>query len=176
MPDLTQVKVNWETENEQNYTNFTVERSNDGGKTYNIIGSIQGSGVGNYGFTDINPTNGVNYYRLKQEDIDNAITYSSIVQVQFTNQASTLAKSNISVYPNPASSILNLTISTAINNSSSSYNIQVTNSSGIMVKTLNITQPSWQWSLGSLAPGAYIIKVLNNQGGWLIGQTKFVKE
>ncbi len=75
-----EVQAVWKTENEQNYTNFSVERSTDGGQTYNVVGGLQGSGQGVYSLVDKSPVNGQNLYRLKQEDINNTITYSNVVE------------------------------------------------------------------------------------------------
>lgn len=54
----SQVEVAWKAENEQNYTNFTVERSRDGGKTFQVIGGVQASGASIHGLTDKSPVNG----------------------------------------------------------------------------------------------------------------------
>ena len=40
-------QITWKTENEQNYTNFTVERSTDNGITFDALGGFLSSAVGN---------------------------------------------------------------------------------------------------------------------------------
>ncbi len=169
-----QVQLTWETKNEQNYTNFTVERSTDGGKTFDVIGSEQSNAQGTYGLLDKNPVVGQNLYRLKQEDINNNITYSAIVLVFYADLGGNLVKNNINVYPNPAKSTINLTIPAGIN-SATIYHIQITNSFGLLIKQGISTQPNWQASVIDLLPGTYIVKVLNNKDNALIGNAKFVK-
>ena len=108
IPQQMQVAVNWTTQYEGNYTNFTVERSNDNGNTFNAIGGLTSSGTGTYNFVDKAPEYGDNQYRLKQVDIDNNTTYSPIADVQIAGQATR----TVTVYPNPASGIINLCIDT----------------------------------------------------------------
>lgn len=176
VPDVLQTKLSWVTENEQNYTNFTVERSTDGGKTFDVLGGLQGSGAGTYGFIDENPVEGVNRYRLKQEDINNNITYSTVIPIEFSPQAAGLPKSNLNVYPNPTVNMLNLNINPAIHANASNFNIRVTNSLGIIVKQLTITQTNWQWNVSGLVPGTYFIRVFDSHNNAVIGDVKFIKQ
>lgn len=168
-------QIIWTTENEVNYTNFTVQRSTDSGKTFEVIGSVPSSDQGTYGLLDKNPLNGQNLYRLKQEDINNNITYSAIVPLEYSDLSNTLSKNNVSVYPNPAISSINITVVPGFNSGATLYNIMITNSSGLLVKQATSPQPSWQTGVSGLLPGTYLIKVLDNKNQTLIGNTKFVK-
>ena len=168
-----QVDVVWKTINEDNYTNFTVERSTDNGTTYTTLGGVEATGAGNYSFIDKTPVNGTNLYRLKQEDINNVITYSKIVTIQYSNLSNSIV-GNLNVYPNPAMSIINLAISSQ-NNTPTIYNIRLMNSLGIMVKETTSSQPTWQGSISNLLPGTYILQVFDNKTQNLIGENKFVK-
>ncbi len=92
----------WATASEQNNKGFEVERSTDG-RTFTKIGFVKSqSENGNsniksdYGFTDNNPANGQNFYRLKQSDFDGKYDYSDVRMVTFE------AKNAVSIYPNPA--------------------------------------------------------------------------
>ena len=53
------------------------------------IGQVAGRGTvasqQAYQFTDDNPVQGLNFYRLKQVDIDGNFTYSNIVSLNFEN-------------------------------------------------------------------------------------------
>ncbi|GAB2529403.1 T9SS type A sorting domain-containing protein [Spirosoma aerophilum] len=94
------VQLAWKTANEYNADHFLVERSHDLSE-FVSIGTVAAHGATNepqyYGLTDLNPKSGVNYYRLKQIDINGtAHAYKPI---------STIVRANepvISVYPNPA--------------------------------------------------------------------------
>jgi trimeric autotransporter adhesin len=166
-----QVQLAWETENEQNYTYFTVERSTDGGKTFNVLGGPASTGAGRYTQVDKDPAE-QNLYRLKQQDINDKITYSNIVPISYANLSNNLG--SINLYPNPASSTINLSVTTAIN-TSGSYNIKIINSTGLIVKQATSAQINWQTSVSDLLPGTYIVRVFNTSDNALIGDTKFVK-
>ena len=174
MPDARQVQVLWNAVNEENYTNFTVERSIDNGATFNVLGGVTASGAGTYSFIDKSPINGANLYRLKQEDINNVVTYSKIVTIQYSNLSNGIAGSNLNIYPNPVSNNISLAISSQ-NTTSGSYKIRFMSSSGLMVKEATSSQPNWAGSAENLQPGTYIIQVFDNRTQNLVGENKFVK-
>ena len=162
------VETHWTTANEENYTNFTVERSNDGGNTFTIVGGMWGTGAGDYGLVDKNAQTGTNLYRLKSEDINNTITYSNIATVVMTDNGN-----KIQLYPNPATSLLNVHIEP--DNSNPSYEITITSSSGMLVKQDKSAGSQWQTSVSSLIPGTYLIQIVNKKDKSMVGKTKFVK-
>ncbi len=169
-----QVQLVWNTQNEGNYTNYTVERSIDGGKTFTVLGAVPATGSGKYSLQDQNPITGSNLYRLKQVDVNSVITYSNVVTIAYSDLSNNLAN-NLMLYPNPAVNSLSLNLVTPPANNLSSYNIRFMNSSGLIIKQVTSTQPSWQGSINNLQPGTYIIQVLNNNTSSLVGQGKFVK-
>jgi sugar lactone lactonase YvrE len=174
VPNATQVQVVWKTENEQNYTNFTIERSVDNGKTFDVLGSVAASGLGTYSLLDKNPISGQNLYRLKQEDINNTISYSNVISVSYSNLSNNIAVSNLSIYPNPAIGTISLAI-TALPAESASYSIKFMNSSGTIAKEVASSQPLWQGNVSNLLPGTYLIQVVNNKNQSIIGEAKLVK-
>jgi hypothetical protein len=165
------VELDWKTKYEQNYINFTVERSTDGGKSFTVAGGLAGTGAGNYSLTDKNPLNGQNLYRLKQEDAAGAITYSQVVEVMMSGNGNS---DMVHVYPNPAVNVINLNV-TGKTTGNTSYDILVTNSSGLIVKQATSAQLNWQANVADLLPGTYLVKVLDRKDKSLLGQTKFVK-
>ena len=168
----------WKTENEQNYTNFTVERSTDNGKTFQVLGGLSSAGQGSYSFLDKDPQVTVDQYRLKIEDLDGTISYSKVIPLMYSSLSNSIASSGITIYPNPATSNVNLyivnTAATSIN-SNVTYKITVVNSTGTIIKTDVSSKPTWQYSVGSLIPGTYMIQVVNNNDKSLVGKGKFVK-
>lgn len=97
------INVSWTTATETNSKRFELERSNDG-VNYTAISRINGHGTtqeqNSYSYIDKPAEKQQYYYRLKQIDIDNQITYYN-----------TLAESNnycyekemeLLVFPNPA--------------------------------------------------------------------------
>ena len=92
------VKLIWTTLSEKNNAGFIIERSKDG-VTWDRLGFVSGqidaNSTSNYSFVDTRPINGINYYRLKQRDLDGFSEYSKIVQVLFEGK-------ELGFYPNPA--------------------------------------------------------------------------
>jgi len=169
-----QVDVFWKTQYEGNYTNFTVERSTDNGATYQILGGVGASDQGTYSFIDKSPVTGTNLYRLKQEDINNTITYSKIITIQYSNLSNSIVSHNLSVYPNPVGSTINLEV-VAQNIDATAYNIKFMNSTGLIVKEVISSQSTWQGNISNLQPGTYIIRVIDNKTQNIVGENKFVK-
>ncbi|TZF81166.1 hypothetical protein FW774_19125 [Pedobacter sp. BS3] len=67
----TTALLNWQTASEQDNAYFDILRSQDG-SNFSSIARVTGKGTtteySTYTFTDFNPQNGLNYYRLKQVD------------------------------------------------------------------------------------------------------------
>jgi hypothetical protein len=100
------VLIKWITASERNNDFFTIERSKDG-QLFTPIDTINGAGNSSseisYQEKDINPVNGVSYYRLKQTDFNGDTTLSDIKSVKFIMP-------DINIYPNPAETFENITI------------------------------------------------------------------
>jgi hypothetical protein len=167
------VQLVWKTENEGNYTWFTLERSIDNGKNFDVLGTVNAADQGMYGLTDKSPVSGLNQYRLKQEDFNGAITYSNIVSVLYTSTGGSIAANTINIYPNPAVGNINLSISPT--GKSSSFDIRIVNNLGLVVKTATSLQPNWQADVSSLLPGTYIMQVLNSSDKSVVGKGSFIK-
>ncbi|HNP24239.1 MAG TPA: alpha-amylase family glycosyl hydrolase [Panacibacter sp.] len=111
------VLLNWSTSNEVNNQAFEVQRSANG-SAFETIGTVPASTitapVKKYQFTDAQPFNGDNYYRLRQLDKDGQVHISNVIKVVVD------AGKYWQVYPNPVSS------STAIHISKNVTNLQIT--------------------------------------------------
>jgi hypothetical protein len=173
----TRVNLSWTVENEANHTNYSLERSVDGGKTYVVIDSILSANLGTYNDIDLSPAKGLNQYRLKQIDVLGRITYSAIVPVMYTEPADIkLANNIINLYPNPVNQTLNLAIAQSNNKSAAaSYKISITSSAGYVVQTINTTNPNWQGDVSKLLPGTYFVQVINTKDNTVTGKSTFIK-
>lgn len=80
------VKVSWSTTNEVDNKLFEIERSSDG-KSFERIGQKAAASnpvtINSYSFIDIQPGTGVNYYRIKQIDLNGKSSYSPVATVDF---------------------------------------------------------------------------------------------
>ncbi|MEP7106902.1 MAG: T9SS type A sorting domain-containing protein [Ferruginibacter sp.] len=79
--------LSWRTASEINNKGFTVQKSIDAG-AFSDIGFVAGKGnssvVNSYSFFDVKVVSGSNYYRLKQTDIDNRLTFSPIIKIDYS--------------------------------------------------------------------------------------------
>ena len=99
------VYLNWATATELNNDHFEIQHSADG-SDYITIGQLKGNGTtsvgASYNFEHLNPSVGINYYRLKQVDVDGKYEYSPIRSVLFgKNKISispTFAKESVTIY------------------------------------------------------------------------------
>lgn len=84
------VQLQWSTAYELNNDRFVVEKS-DEGKSFYEIGVVLGSGtdgdINNYSFQDNDPTEGVQYYRLKQYDYNGSFEYSPIQSIEYLTES-----------------------------------------------------------------------------------------
>ncbi len=82
----TTTVLTWQTASEKDNAGFTIERSADA-TNFTAIGNVKGNGTTNatsdYTFTDATPLSGVNYYRLRQADVNGKETMSKVVSVLF---------------------------------------------------------------------------------------------
>lgn len=91
------VLLSWKTTDEVNTKHFDVQWSQPG-INFQKIGTVSSnnrSGINNYQFKHIAPGKGLNYYRLKQVDVDGKFTFSATIKVTVDNL------SGLAVYPNP---------------------------------------------------------------------------
>ena len=92
-----QIQLTWNTNNEINNKGFFMERSYNGIDFKNIgfVESKHNNNTQYYSFNDAEPTIGHNYYRIKQVDLDNTFSFSSVIEVKVDNTES------IEIHPNP---------------------------------------------------------------------------
>ena len=94
------IDLTWETLSERDNDFFTIDKSIDG-ENWTFLDNIEGSGTTSnstrYYLEDINPQRGINYYRLKQTDLNGQITEVENDFIYFFNDELILS-------PNPTSS------------------------------------------------------------------------
>ena len=93
------IALNWQTENEINFSHFEVERATNG-VSFSKIGQVEGKSAASneYHFYDLvkNIYEDKAYYRLKMIDIDNQYKYSNIIEIMVERE-----KRKITISPNP---------------------------------------------------------------------------
>jgi hypothetical protein len=106
--DGTYAQLKWATASEINNRGFEVERSKDdvNWKYLEFMeGTINSTSISNYLLTDKEPMEGINYYRLKQIDVDGKIEYLPIRNINMVLDKNSFVK----LYPNPVKDLLNIT-------------------------------------------------------------------
>lgn len=161
--DNEAVQLNWKTGSELNNSHFEVEKSSDGFQ-FRKIAKVNGQGtinaVSDYQFLDKSDMNTVNYYRIKQIDLDGAFSYSDVRQVEigelFTNQ--------FRLYPNPVSSTLSLSTQLKVNQS---YLLTINDLAGRSVwqEQIFLGKSDWSKDVHKLNDGVYLLNLLNTDSG-----------
>ncbi|MBL7951697.1 MAG: hypothetical protein JNM62_08250 [Flavobacteriales bacterium] len=98
------VDVTWSTASETNASHYVVERSADA-ENYVPIGTVQAVGnstqLSSYSYLDEHPAEGLNYYRVRQMDMDGSAQESPADYAIYRKGTSDMV-----VFPNPAGNIL----------------------------------------------------------------------
>ena len=148
-------QLDWGVQDETGLSQFEVQRSGDGAQ-FSTIGSVTAASYntvpGQYAFTDLQPLQGLNYYRLAMMDEDGTVTYSGVRTVNFGGSSDV----TVNMYPNPATDLLNLTFTHV----DGTVSIRLFNSSGGIVRTMTTTSASVQLPVSDLAKGVYIAEIV----------------
>ena len=168
------VVLKWTTATEVNNAYFEVERSVDAQTFdkigYNIMAAGNTTAEKKYVLLDQEPQTGINYYRLKQVDVDGTIKYSEMISIEFEKRFS-----EISIIPNPAleNAILSFKFDDA-----TLLNIDLFDVTGRKISEIiyNAKQGNNQVNLdlSSFSKGLYFLKISNS--GEVLHCLKLLKE
>jgi|GEM_PF-707274 len=168
--DNGRVKLRWVTSAEVNNMGFDIEHSADG-KNWSTIDFVKSKSLEAvsaspliYDYSHSGVINGVNFYRLKQIDIDGKFEYSDIASVNFEG------KGSVSIFPNPVQK--SGTLNFAGLGQSSLIEIYDMTGSRVFYKNLNKTNE--QVDMTTFASGIYNVVVKNLDSGESYSQ-KIVK-
>jgi hypothetical protein len=145
----------WETATEENNAGFEIQKSTNA-KNWEAISFVEGNGttleVSNYEYLDMNNTSSVNYYRLKQVDLDGAFEFSSVVVIEEEGKRQAASK----MYPNPV--VDQLTIE------GFQGTVTVFNLLGQPLRTIDVQNDVETVSLSDLENGQYLLQMTANDG------------
>ncbi|CAN5807280.1 hypothetical protein BH11BAC3_BH11BAC3_17000 [soil metagenome] len=152
--------LNWSTQLELNTNHFVVERSTNG-VNFVSIGQVTAVGnsstVHNYTFTDLHPSRGNNYYRLRTVEKDNTSKLSDTRRIRNDGIA------DVNIFPNPVTSKLSISINA---DKASDGQLSITDLSGKIVYTSTVKLPQGNTilpvSMNNMASGTYLIKIQLN--------------
>lgn len=159
------IQLNWTTATEINNDYFNIERSNDA-INFHTIGKVNGVGnsntIFNYSFIDENPSNGINYYCLKQIDFNGNYEYFEAIAVTMGSEIP------IRVYPNPSHDYIKIEVP-----SNEKVNITIKDMIGNSVRVtdnININEPI---DIQDLHDGIYFIEIKSDLH---VKSIKFIKQ
>jgi hypothetical protein len=142
------VCLSWKTASERNNDYFSIERAKDAyswEKIGEVAGAENSSAIIQYNTQDNTPYPGINYYRLKQTDIDGKGEYSNCLAIQ-------VVETELRAYPNPTTDFIIL----------SGHNGTTVALFDVMGKEIDVPKEelptSIVFDLSSLEKGAYLIK------------------
>ncbi|WP_192579214.1 T9SS type A sorting domain-containing protein [Dyadobacter aurulentus] len=148
--------LKWSTTSESNSERFDIQRSQDGKKWLNI-GFEQAMGesdsLKSYTFTDLNPAEGENLYRLKMVDADSTFSYSRIQSVVFDTDGT------VELYPNPVTVGESLNLLTKDPGKIS--NIRIFDTSG---KLVHHSVAARSINISTLPAGLYMVQLTYTDG------------
>lgn len=122
--------INWTSSAEFNAAYYSIQRSLDG-QNYEEIGQMDAIGLSmeelNYRFEDLQPANGINYYRIVMihQNESEIVSNEVVVTQKFMHDAEV-----IRTYPNPAKDQLNMVLYAS---KSSEYQVEITALNGTAV-------------------------------------------
>jgi hypothetical protein len=158
--EFERVVLKWTTQNDMEGQVFDIERSDNYGRTYVKIGTVNAKGqkdaVTDYGIIDMQPLAGVAYYRLVQKNKKGDVSFSDIKTVD----RSIIPVSYFTIYPNPVHGILHVKVNAAANERTA---VEIFDMAGRRMVTqpvmLAAGEQNVQVDMASLQKGSYILKL-----------------
>lgn len=165
--------LSWQTTDEKEENYYEIERSFTGNDFSLISEKLKGKyaetnmqNAFNYVYTDLNPLEGHNYYRMKNYDMDGQFTYSKIIDVYRDPNFS------IRIYPNPVKDILEIDLKASMNHEQ--CNLKIFDATGRVVHTVYFDvlqgENHIKVDLTNLTPGLYRLGI-NMKGQWNYTET-----
>jgi uncharacterized delta-60 repeat protein len=170
----SEIALNWKTEKEVGITQFVVERSSDG-RNFSSIGSLTPSKlsalVSSYSFSDKQPLQSVNYYRLAIKQLDESIIHSKVVAIKFNKKIQ-----DLEIFPNPA--VDNSVRMQLPDGLKGHISLQIVDATGRLMKTASYESQGGSsiattLDVSSLQKGVYFISIKTTNNGTIT--KRFIK-
>ena len=148
------VVAEWETASERDNSYFSLERSADV-RSFEAVGRVDGKGttasVSKYVFEDKNPMVGINYYRLRQVDLNGTFTFSAVKSYTVRESGA------LAVLPNPTADYL------TVNGLTEVSKLQIVDMTGRVRLEKQAEKASTTVDISGLQPGVYFARII--EGG-----------
>lgn len=151
-----EIRLSWQTNSEIQNKGFEVYRSINNfpfEKIGWIDGNLSSDQKNYYTFNDLNPGYGINYYQLKQIDLDGTSDNSEIIAVNFDN-----SDFDIQVFPNPTDQRFSIRIKNPL---LQIMKVQIHDNLGLKIWESQVTseESNWTKELEIKKNGLYLITV-----------------
>ena len=148
--------LDWSTASETQTLKFEIERSADADaflKTGEVTAHGNSTSINNYSFTDYNVPLGINYYRLRQVDLNGEYKYSNTIAIQ--NPSTGL---DFEVFPVPFKDEININIFSRDNQPAE---IKVTDIFGRTIILITVSSHNINLQTSNWNNGIYFLKIDN---------------
>jgi hypothetical protein len=157
---MNSISLSWKTGTEESVLAYQIERSADG-KKWEKAGMVSpetsDAQVKNYSFTDNNPMNGKNYYRLSSKESDGKTQLSKVLMIYFHGEKS----NTISIFPNPVTDRLLISIDAK---DTKIISANVFTIDGKLIKKINPNAFSFKIDSKEWHKGIYLIQLTTSNG------------
>lgn len=162
------VQVDWTTGDAINLQSYEVERSLNGKDFERIhieMPKQENTKTIDYNFLDRGPATGLNYYRIKQIDLDGAFTYSDVKSITVDRDHRIFG-----VFPNPASQLIKIQLDS---NFPATNRLKIYDNMGKLVYEVPFENTT-QLDISNYAAGVYFAKLYDGSDT-LVATRKWVK-
>ncbi|RYF24106.1 MAG: T9SS type A sorting domain-containing protein [Flavobacteriales bacterium] len=162
------INLAWQTTSTVKNVVFTLEKSLNG-TTFTSLTNINSDNRTVYSHDDLSPAIGNNYYRLKQTDANNLVSYSNVINIKFDTFAIGGNK-GYKIYPVPARNVLNVQLN---DDYDGAIAVKIVDFFGRVIKKTSYDEGNFSIDVSKLKIGTYILELSNKNK--LIGRSTFLK-
>lgn len=161
------VSLQWQTASEFNAAHFEILRRHESQNTFEVIGQTlaQNTSQGaRYTYVDAYAEEGLNYYRLRQRDLDGTAYYSQVIAVKDCGSLLEGQKTMLSLWPNPASESTTLELKSAVGGAAK---LSLIDALGRVIEQRQVSirkgQNAFKLPLMGLPAGSYLVELQHSQ-------------
>ncbi len=151
------VQLDWEAYTDQDHDYFEVEKATSNAGPFVSIAKVQT--LPPYKAFDLTPTQGSNFYRIKQVDKDGKFSYSRVITINYNN-----GKTATIIYPNPVKDVLSVRVVNSLRKDE--VTLRLTNASGQVVKqqqaSIKAGETEIKMNVSALPAQVYFLKIFNS--------------